>query len=84
MNDNTTNGDLPELSDETIARIENAVFAEIAAERAPARPVEAKSRIHRRRWLTAGGIAAAFVVGVLVTPPFSVPSAEEVPSRRRE
>ncbi|MFF1541372.1 DUF4349 domain-containing protein [Microbacterium sp. NPDC058269] len=69
MNDNTTNGDLPELSDETIARIENAVFAEIAAERAPARPVEAKSRIHRRRWLTAGGIAAAFVVGVLVTPP---------------
>jgi len=69
MNDQNTRSDLPELSDETIARIEDAVFAEIVAERAPARRVEAKSAVRRRRWLTAGGIAAAFVVGVLVTPP---------------
>ena len=69
MNDKTSGSDLPALSDEAIARIEDAVFAEIASERAPARPAEAKSRARRRRWLTGGGIAAAFVVGVLVTPP---------------
>lgn len=71
MNDQTTPGDLPELSDETIARIEESVFAEIATERAPATapPAEAKSHTRRRRWLTGGGIAAAFVIGVLVTPP---------------
>ncbi|PRB19002.1 DUF4349 domain-containing protein [Microbacterium sp. MYb62] len=69
MNDQTTREELPTLSDETIARIEDAVFTEIATERAPARPVMAKSRARRRRWLTGGGIAAAFVIGVLVTPP---------------
>lgn len=69
MNDKTTGEELPDLSDETIARIEDAVFAEIATERAPARPAQAKSRARRRRWLTGGGIAAAFVIGVLVTPP---------------
>lgn len=69
MNDQTDRGELPELSDETISRIEDAVFAEIATERAPARPAVQRSRARRRRWLTAGGIAAAFVVGVLVTPP---------------
>ncbi|PRA83251.1 DUF4349 domain-containing protein [Microbacterium sp. MYb66] len=69
MNHQTTSGDLPALTDETIARIEDAVFAEIAGDRAPARPAEAKSRVRRRRWLTGGGIAAAFVIGVLVTPP---------------
>lgn len=71
MNDQTTPGDLPDLSDETIARIEESVFAEIATERAHASapPAEARSRVRRRRWLTGAGIAAAFVVGVLVTPP---------------
>lgn len=69
MNDQTAPDDLPALSDETIARIEESVFAEIASERAPARPAEVKARARRRRWLTGGGIAAAFVVGVLVTPP---------------
>lgn len=71
MNDQTTPGDLPDLSDETIARIEESVFAEIATERGSvsAHPAEVKSRVRRRRWLTGGGIAAAFVVGVLVTPP---------------
>lgn len=69
MNDQITSGDLPELADDAIARIEHAVFAEIATERAPRRPAEAKARTRRRRWLTGGGIAAAFVIGVLVTPP---------------
>lgn len=64
-----TPDELPELSDETIARIEHAVFAEIAEERAPVRPARAKAHRRRRAWLTGGGIAAAFVVGVLVTPP---------------
>lgn len=68
MTDQTVHDDLPALSDETIARIEDSVFAEIAAERAPASPALSKART-RRRWLTGGGIAAAFVVGVLVTPP---------------
>lgn len=69
MNDQNTTQDLPAVSDETIARIEQAVFAEIGTERAPVRPAAERSRTRRRRWLTAGGIAAAFVVGVLVTPP---------------
>ncbi|GAA1150526.1 DUF4349 domain-containing protein [Microbacterium oxydans] len=69
MNDQTTSGDLPELSDETIARIEDAVFTEIAAERARAPRTAKETRSRRRGWLTAGGIAAAFAVGVLVTPP---------------
>lgn len=69
MNDQTVHDDLPALSDETIARIEESVFAEIATERAPARPAAAKAHVRRRRWITGGGIAAAFALGVLVTPP---------------
>lgn len=68
MNDQT-HEELPELSDETIARIETSVFDAIAEERAPAPPADIRSRVRRRRWLTGGGIAAAFVIGVLVTPP---------------
>ncbi|KJQ53009.1 DUF4349 domain-containing protein [Microbacterium sp. SA39] len=69
MNDQTAAGELPELSDETIARIENSVFSEIAAERPRVEANDVRSRPRRRRWLTGAGIAAAFVVGVLVTPP---------------
>lgn len=69
MNDQTTPEELPELSERTIARIEDAVFAEIAAERPPVRPAAVRARARRRGWLTGAGIAAAFVVGVLVTPP---------------
>lgn len=70
MNDQTPRDELPELSDETIARIETSVFSAIAAERPPAAaPSAARARTRRRRWLTGAGIAAAFVVGVLVTPP---------------
>ncbi|WP_295010945.1 DUF4349 domain-containing protein [uncultured Microbacterium sp.] len=61
--------DLPRFTDEDLARIEKSVFAEIAEERAG---IDARTAAHRRSrrrgWLTAGGIAAAFVVGVLVTP----------------
>ncbi|QNA92500.1 MULTISPECIES: DUF4349 domain-containing protein [unclassified Microbacterium] len=69
MNDQIDDDSLPELSEEKIARIESAVFAEIAAERPRIRPEALRARTRRRRWLTAGGIAAAFVIGVLVTPP---------------
>lgn len=69
MNDQNPRGELPVLSDDAIARIETAVFTEIAAERSPTHPKAERARKRRRRWLTGGGIAAAFVVGVLVTPP---------------
>lgn len=69
MTDQTPRNDLPDLSDESIARMEDAVFAEITAERAPVSAAAVRSRTRRRRWLTGGGIAAAFVIGVLVTPP---------------
>ncbi|MFT4258600.1 DUF4349 domain-containing protein [Microbacterium sp.] len=68
MTDNTTTPGLPDLSDAAIARIESAVFDEIESERPPARVAE-RSRARRRGWLTGVGIAAAFVVGVLATPP---------------
>ncbi|MGL3150856.1 DUF4349 domain-containing protein [Microbacterium sp. A82] len=58
---------LPELSPESIARIEDAVFAEITAKRPITQPSAARSR--RRRWLTGLGIAAAFAAGILVAPP---------------
>ncbi|WP_136056617.1 DUF4349 domain-containing protein [Microbacterium sp. K24] len=69
MNDQNTRGELPELSDETIARIEDSVFSAIAEERSPVRASAVRARTRRRRWLTGAGVAAAFVVGVLVTPP---------------
>lgn len=70
MNDTTSTGDLPELTDSAVSRIEAAVFEEIASER-PLLSTKIGERAHSRRrgWLTAAGIAAAFVVGVLVTPP---------------
>lgn len=67
--------ELPELAEASIERIEQAVFAEIAAERSPA-PIappaadpRAGRRRTRRRWLTGIGVAAAFVAGALITPP---------------
>ncbi|MCS3842387.1 DUF4349 domain-containing protein [Microbacterium sp. AK031] len=71
MNDQTSTGSaaaLPELSQTSIERIEHAVFEDIARERSPEQhPVQRKSR--RRGWLTGVGIAAAFVAGILITPP---------------
>ncbi|MGO2745103.1 DUF4349 domain-containing protein [Microbacterium sp.] len=74
MNDqNTTDAaaGLPELSQASIDRIEDAVFAEIASDRAnaPAAAASTKTRRRRRGWLTGIGIAAAFVAGVLIAPP---------------
>ena len=69
MNDQPEFDELPALSDETIARIENAVFSEIAEERAPIAIAATRARTRRRRWLTGAGIAAAFAIGVVVTPP---------------
>lgn len=71
MNDQTTTGsttELPELSQENVDRIEHAVFADIERERSPERAQPGK-KSRRRGWLTAVGIAAAFVAGVLITPP---------------
>ena len=66
----TTPTGLPPLSDDTVDRIEEAVFAQIAEERnaEKVRATTARHRARRRGWLTAGGVAAAFAVGVLVTP----------------
>src|SRR5690606_26185763 len=58
---------LPPLSDDSIARIESAVFDEIGDESASA-PAQNR-RTRRGRWVTGLGIAAAFVVGALITPP---------------
>jgi len=69
MNDQPEFDELPALPDETIARIENAVFSEIAEERAPVAVATTRARARRRRWLTGAGIAAAFAIGVVVTPP---------------
>lgn len=69
MTQHTPTPDLPELSDETISRIEAAVFDEIAEEREPARRAAERARSRRRDWLTGVGVAAAFAAGVLVTPP---------------
>lgn len=69
MNVKPSTEQLPELTDAAVARIEAAVFDDIAAERPRQVPAAAGPRNRRRRWLTAAGIAAAFVIGVLVTPP---------------
>lgn len=66
MNEQTPR--LPELSAESIARIEADVFDRISEESAP-RATSRRSSSRRRAWLTGAGVAAAFVVGVMVTPP---------------
>ncbi|UYO98422.1 DUF4349 domain-containing protein [Microbacterium sp. M28] len=67
MNDQSTA--LPELSDEAVARIEDGVFERIADEPARVASASAPGRSRRRRWLTGAGIAAAFALGILITPP---------------
>jgi len=63
--------ELPTLSDESIARIERDVMSEVRAERrttaSDARTTTAARR--RRRWVTALGVAAAFVIGAVIAPP---------------
>lgn len=62
--------ELPELSQASVDRIEHRVFAQIAEDTDPAATIPtAAPRNRRRRWLTGLGVAAAFVAGVLITPP---------------
>lgn len=67
MNENTT-PTLPPLSDESIARMERAVFDEIGEERPASTPTASAGR-RRRGWITGLGVAAAFVGGILIAPP---------------
>lgn len=80
MNDRThttEKSELPELPQASIERIEREVFSTIAADRTPAAVDDAPAassapqRRHARRrgWLTGLGVAAAFIAGVLITPP---------------
>lgn len=74
--DSPESAQLPELSDERIEHIEQALFAQINSEvdqrSTPAFTDTARatrsSRSKRRPWLIAGGVAAAFAAGVLITP----------------
>lgn len=65
MNEQTPIETLPELSQRSIDRIERAVLTEIGSS---APPAVAQRKPRRRGWLAAAGIAAAFVVGVVVAP----------------
>src|SRR5690606_10113625 len=69
MNQHTSHEPLPDLSPESISRIENAVFAQISDARTPASATTSRARLRRRRWLTGLGVAAAFAAGILVAPP---------------
>lgn len=69
MNEQIPSDPLPELSPESITRIENAVFTEIAESRPPVTPAATRSRVRRRRWFTGLGVAAAFAAGILIAPP---------------
>ena len=63
---------LPPLSEQSIARIEHAVFDEIVDERPAPTPVSSRAvraGRRRRRWVMGLGIAAAFVGGILIAPP---------------
>lgn len=60
--------ELPELTPEAVSRIEQQVFRRIADETAPPRTTDARRATRRRRWTTGLGIAAAFVVGMVVAP----------------
>lgn len=60
---------LPELSDETVKRIENAVFADIATERRAGAAAQKSRRARRGRWWIAGSSAAAVVIVAAVIAP---------------
>lgn len=62
---------LPPLSDETIERIERALFDEIGSGRPQSPAARPAAAVHprRRRWAVGLGVAAAFVGGILVAPP---------------
>lgn len=60
--------ELPEITAETVSRIEQRVFTEIARDTSPSRTATARTGARRRRWMTGLGIAAAFVVGMVIAP----------------
>ena len=60
---------LPDLSDETVTRIEGAVFSEIAATRQDDVAAARRRRVRRGRWWAAGGAAAAVVIVAAVIAP---------------
>lgn len=60
---------LPPLSDESISGMEDAIFDRIAQEPRAGANRPADERRRRRGWVTALGVAAAFVAGALVAPP---------------
>lgn len=66
MNDDTGAG-LPPLSDATIERMERTVFDTVEDEPRTDRATTAPHRV-RRRWVTGLGVAAAFVVGAMISP----------------
>lgn len=63
---------LPELSDERIEEIENALFDEIGRDRAAARSLAERERVRRGRrgrvWLGASGAAAVIAVAAVLAP----------------
>lgn len=69
MTENTPTPELPDLSDAAISRIESGVFAQVQDEPRPVPVAAVRAPSRRRRWLTGLGVAAAFVAGILVTPP---------------
>ncbi|MGB4136781.1 MAG: DUF4349 domain-containing protein [Microbacterium sp.] len=67
---------LPPIDEETVDRIERAVFDEIGAERAPA-SATSRRPVRRRVW-TGIGVAAAFALGVMLTPTILSVTAPQV------
>lgn len=57
---------LPELSDDTIARMERDLFADIGSERTPG--TSKATRRRRTGWMTAGAAAAVIVVAAVIAP----------------
>jgi hypothetical protein len=57
---------LPELADDTIARMERDLFADIGSERSPR--ASRASRRRRTGWMTAGAAAAVIVVAAVIAP----------------
>lgn len=79
MSEDNSTITLPPLSEESVLRIEDALFDEIADHRpaSAVRPTPVSAHPRRRRWAVGLGIAAAFVGGALVSPPLlSVVSAQ--------
>lgn len=65
---NTKTPTLAPLSDQTIDRMEQNLLLRIESEQHS--PASARTaRTKRQKWMTVSGVAAAFVVGVLVAPP---------------